>query len=61
MVAIRILAATQTDRVVIKPGQREAVLPIQQAGLKNMWRIPIVGIDMNRYRASRKTRFMAAG
>jgi len=47
MAAIRILEAAQADRAVIKLGQREAALPIQQAVLKNMWRIPIVGIDIH--------------
>ncbi len=44
LAAIRILKAAQADRVAIKPGPKEAALPIQQAVLKNMWRIPIVGI-----------------
>ena len=44
---IHILEADPPDRVVIKQGQREAALPIQQAALKNMWPILIVGIDIH--------------
>ena len=47
LAAIRILEAAQADRAVIKQVQREAALPIQQAALKNMWPIPIVGIDIH--------------
>ena len=47
LVAIHILEAAQADRAVIKQGQKEAALPIQQTAPKNMWRIPIVGIDIH--------------
>ena len=47
LVAIRILAVAQADRAVIKQGQKEAAIPIHQAALKNMWPIPIVGIDIH--------------
>ncbi len=47
LAAIRILEAAQTDQVVIKQDQKEAALPIQPVALKNMWCIPIVGIDIH--------------
>ena len=36
LAAIHILEAAQADRVVIKPGLKEAALPTQQVGLKSM-------------------------
>ncbi|MEI7993524.1 MAG: HNH endonuclease, partial [Methylococcaceae bacterium] len=37
-----------TESGSYQTGPKEAALPIQQAALKNMWRIPIVGIDIHK-------------
>jgi len=44
---IHILEADQADRAVIRLDPKEAALPTQQVGLKSMWRILIVGIDIH--------------